>query len=86
MVSGDLDEYKIRDIVAAGAPVDAFGVGTELATSGDAPSMGTVYKLVEVDICGIKRFTAKFSQDKADAARRQTDFPPSRPRCAGALR
>lgn len=64
MASGDLDESKIRDIVAAGAPVDAFGVGTELATSGDAPSMGTVYKLVEVDICGIKRFTAKFSQEK----------------------
>jgi nicotinate phosphoribosyltransferase len=65
MASGDLDEYKIRDIVAAGAPIDAFGVGTELATSGDAPSMGTVYKLVEVDICGgIKRFTAKFSEHK----------------------
>ncbi len=64
MASGDLDESKIRDIVAAGAPVDAFGVGTELATSGDAPSMGTVYKLVEVDICGIKRFTAKLSQEK----------------------
>lgn len=64
MVSGDLDEYKIRNIVSAGAPVDAFGVGTELATSADAPSMGTVYKLVEVETCGIKRFTAKFSESK----------------------
>jgi nicotinate phosphoribosyltransferase len=64
MASGDLDEYKIREIVASGAPVDAFGVGTELATSGDAPSMGTVYKLVELDISGIKRFTAKFSEFK----------------------
>lgn len=64
MASGDLGEYKIRDIIASGAPVDSFGVGTELATSADAPSMGTVYKLVEVDICGIKRFTAKFSEDK----------------------
>lgn len=64
MVTGDLDEIKIRDIVSAGAPVDGFGVGTELATSGDAPSMGTVYKLVEVEICGIKRFTAKFSEQK----------------------
>ncbi len=65
MVTGDLDEYRIRDIVSAGAPVDLFGVGTELASSADAPSMGTVYKLVEVDICGIKRFTAKFSENKA---------------------
>ncbi len=64
MVTGDLDEYRIRDIVSAGAPVDLFGVGTELASSADAPSMGTVYKLVEVDICGIKRFTAKFSENK----------------------
>jgi nicotinate phosphoribosyltransferase len=64
MATGDLDEYKIRDIVRAGGPVDVFGVGTELATSADAPSMGTVYKLVEVDICGIKRFTAKFSENK----------------------
>jgi nicotinate phosphoribosyltransferase len=64
MASGDLDEYKIRDIVAAGSPIDSFGVGTELATSGDAPSMGTVYKVVELDISGIKRFTAKFSEHK----------------------
>ncbi len=65
MVTGDLDEYRIRDIVSAAAPVDIFGVGTELASSADAPSMGTVYKLVEVDVCGIKRFTAKFSENKA---------------------
>ena len=65
MVSGDLDEYRIRDLVAAGAPIDAFGVGTQLATSGDAPSMSAIYKMVEVDICGIKRFTAKYSDDKS---------------------
>lgn len=64
MASGDLDEYKIRDLVQAGAPIDAFGVGTQLATSADAPSMGAIYKLVELDIRGIKRYTAKFSEDK----------------------
>lgn len=45
--SGDVDEYRIAEIVAAGAPVDAFGVGTQLGTSGDSPSLGAVYKLVE---------------------------------------
>ncbi len=45
--SGDLDEYRITELIAAGAPVDAFGVGTQLGTSGDAPSLGGVYKLVE---------------------------------------
>jgi nicotinate phosphoribosyltransferase len=64
MVSGDLDEYRIRDLVRSGAPVDAFGVGTQLATSGDAPSMGSIYKLVETETCGIKRFTAKYSDEK----------------------
>ena len=65
MVSGDLDEYRIRDLVASGAPIDSFGVGTQLATSGDAPHMGAIYKMVELDISGIKRFTAKYSEDKS---------------------
>jgi len=51
-------------LMRAGAPIDAFGVGTQLATSADAPVMSAVYKLVETDIHGIKRFTAKFSEDK----------------------
>jgi len=65
MLSGDLDEYSIRDLVASGAPADAFGVGTQLATSADAPSMASIYKLVELDVgCGIQRFTAKMAEDK----------------------
>jgi len=64
MISGDLDEYKIRDLVSAGAPVDSFGVGTTLATSLDAPALSAIYKMVELDIKGIKRFTAKYSDDK----------------------
>ena len=46
--SSDLDEWKIRDLLAAGAPIDAFGVGTELITSHDAPALSMVYKLVEL--------------------------------------
>jgi nicotinate phosphoribosyltransferase len=64
MISGDLDEYRIRDLVSARAPIDSFGVGTQLATSADAPNMSAIYKLVEVEICGIKRYTAKYSDDK----------------------
>jgi nicotinate phosphoribosyltransferase len=45
--SGDLDEYRIAEILARGAPVDAFGVGTQLGTSFDSPALGGVYKLVE---------------------------------------
>jgi nicotinamidase/pyrazinamidase len=43
-------------------------VGTQLATSADAPSMSAVYKMVELDISGIKRFTAKYSEDKPHAS------------------
>jgi len=65
MASGDLNEYKIRRLVEAGAPIDAFGVGTELATSADAPALGAVYKLVELEERGVRRYTAKLSLDKA---------------------
>ncbi len=45
--SGDLNEYKIRDLVSKGAPIDSFGVGTELVTSRDDPALPGIYKLVE---------------------------------------
>ncbi len=48
-VSGDLDEHKIATMLARGAPVTGFGVGTALSTSKDAPALGGVYKLVEID-------------------------------------
>ena len=60
MATSDLNEYKILEYAAAGAPIDAFGVGTDLATSTDSPNIGVVYKMVELD----GRFTAKFSEGK----------------------
>jgi nicotinate phosphoribosyltransferase len=47
IASGDLDEHRIAALRAALAPIDAFGVGTQLGTSADAPALGGVYKLVE---------------------------------------
>ena len=49
VASGDLDEWRVADIVLSGAPVDAFGVGTALSTSSDAPALSGVYKLAEID-------------------------------------
>jgi nicotinate phosphoribosyltransferase len=51
--SGNLNEYKIRDLVAGGAPIDTFGVGTDMVVSGDAPALDLAYKLTEYD--GIPR-------------------------------
>ena len=45
IVSGDLEAGKIADLIAAGAPIDGFGVGTALAVSTDAPYLDTAYKL-----------------------------------------
>jgi nicotinate phosphoribosyltransferase len=47
-LSGDLNEYKIHDLLKDDVPVDYFGVGTELATSYDDPAMSGVYKMVEM--------------------------------------
>jgi nicotinate phosphoribosyltransferase len=44
--SGDLEEGRIAELVAAGAPVDIWGVGTDLGTSRDSPVVNGVYKLV----------------------------------------
>ena len=43
--SGNLDESRIGQLLAAGAPIDGFGVGTALDTSADAPALDAVYKL-----------------------------------------
>lgn len=65
MVSGDLTEGRVRELAAANAPIDALGVGTDLATSGDAPNLGAVYKLVEIKSSGERRHTFKRSAEKA---------------------
>ena len=46
VASGGLDEYSISRLVAEGAPIDGFGVGTRLVVSADAPQSESVYKLV----------------------------------------
>lgn len=56
--SGDLNEDKIESLLSQGAPIDIFGVGTELVTSYDDPALSVVYKLVEVTRKG-KMYSAK---------------------------
>lgn len=65
VVSGDLNEYKIQQMLNNSAPIDMFGVGTELATSKDAPALAGVYKLVENVIDGKVHYKIKFSEEKS---------------------
>lgn len=44
VVTSDLDEYAIASLAAA--PVDAYGVGTQLVTGSGHPTCSMVYKLV----------------------------------------
>ena len=55
----------IAELVAAGAPVDVWGVGTDLGRSRDSPTVGGVYKLVSDRRDGDWRPVAKRSPDKA---------------------
>jgi nicotinate phosphoribosyltransferase len=58
--SGGLDEFTIAALVMDGAPIDAYGVGTDLVVSTDRPAVDIAYKLVEYD----GRPVAKFSPGK----------------------
>ncbi|MCB9638276.1 MAG: nicotinate phosphoribosyltransferase [Myxococcales bacterium] len=65
VASNDLNEEKIAQLLKEGAPIDIFGVGTELATSKDAPALGGVYKLVaQEDAPGHVRYVLKNSPGK----------------------
>lgn len=46
--SGDLDEYRIAELLAKGAKIDSFGVGTKMGTSADKPYIDVIYKLSEI--------------------------------------
>ena len=59
--SSSLDEYVLADLLARGAPIDGFGIGTRLDTSKDAPSLDCAYKLIEY--AGVPR--RKRSEGKA---------------------
>ena len=45
LLSGDLDEYRIHEILSAPNAADSFGVGTRMGVSMDYPALGGVYKL-----------------------------------------
>ena len=64
MASSDLNENKLRMLMNENAPIDSFGIGSELITSRDAPSMPGVYKLVETREDGKTHNRIKLSKDK----------------------
>ncbi|HUO55226.1 MAG TPA: nicotinate phosphoribosyltransferase, partial [Rhodoblastus sp.] len=58
VATGGLNETKVAALVAAGAPIDIFGVGTDMSVSADAPALDIVYKLTEYDGVGRMKLSA----------------------------
>jgi nicotinate phosphoribosyltransferase len=63
-VSNDLDESIIQTLVSAGAPINSWGVGTQLVTGGTDAAFTGVYKLsAHADCAGVMVPTIKFSDN-----------------------
>ena len=93
VASSDLNEYKIKHLLENNAPIDAFGIGTELATSRDDPTLAAVYKLMEyrgkpkiktseekITFPGRKQIYRKYDKNgffKEDILMLESEVPPS---------
>lgn len=100
-LSGGLDEERIAAMLAAGAPIDGFGVGTSMGVSSDVPALDTAYKLCEYGGQGrlklsaekpilpgrkqIFRYEAQ-GQDVHDSIARAEEILPGRPLLAPVMR
>lgn len=66
IASGELDEHRIAELVARGAPIDVYGVGTKLTTASDDPALGGVYKITAIaDEGGAWHDRIKLSEEAA---------------------
>jgi nicotinate phosphoribosyltransferase len=73
--SGDLDEYRVEELLKKGAQIDAFGVGTRMSTSEDRPYVDIIYKLSEkIDKKGKVVPVMKLSQGKVTLPGRKQIF------------
>lgn len=65
ILSSDIDEYVISELVDRGTPVDGIGAGTKVVTGSGHPTAGMVYKLVAIeDENGVMRPKAKNASGK----------------------
>ncbi|MBE0598066.1 MAG: nicotinate phosphoribosyltransferase [Desulfuromonadales bacterium] len=100
-LSGGLDEERIAGMLAAGAPIDGFGVGTSMGVSSDVPALDTAYKLCEYGGQGRLKLSAgkpilpgrkqifrceRKGQDVRDSIARADEVMPGRPLLAPVMR
>ncbi len=74
--SGDLDEFKIQELLTNGAQIDSFGAGTKMGTSADRPYLDVIYKLCETMTQDGKFLPImKLSKDKITLPGQKTSLP-----------
>jgi nicotinate phosphoribosyltransferase len=89
-VSNDLDESIVQTLVAAGAPIDSWGVGTQMVTGGSEASFTGVYKLAAKDdgsgrLAPSMKFSDNPEKTTNPGVSRSGDVRPKRPAFADAL-
>ncbi len=67
VASGDLNEWKIDELMRRGAEIDLFGVGTELITARPTPALDGIYKLSDVMEKGKHKPKMKLSEETVKA-------------------
>jgi nicotinate phosphoribosyltransferase len=73
--SGDLDEFRITELLKSDSKIDAFGVGTKMGTSADKPYLDVIYKLCEtMNIDGSFSPIMKLSEGKVTLPGRKQVF------------
>lgn len=69
VASNDLDETRVRELLDAGAPINLWGIGTQLVTGGSESALGGVYKLSALaDEHGEFKHLVKRSEERAKAS------------------
>ena len=79
MATNDLDEYRLAQLVRAGAPIEALASARNWLPRRTPHALSAVYKMVELGSAESVHYTAKFSGEKSYAARRQAGL--SLPAC-----
>lgn len=74
ILSSDIDEYMIQELIERNTPVDGLGVGTRVVTGSGHPTAGMVYKLVEIEKEGVMTPVAKKSENKASFGGKKTVY------------
>lgn len=74
ILSSDIDEYVIQELIERDTPVDGLGIGTRVVTGSGHPTAGMVYKLVSIESNGVMKPVAKNATGKASVGGKKRTY------------